>query len=99
HAAEFHDARDLEILDRAAALDADGVADLESLLVRGRSVDDHLVPSRPRAFSECQRIEAAVSVCNREAEVRGSAVDDRLPVVADDLSVAGGASFRLGHVR
>ena len=41
--AEFHDARDAEVLDRAAALNADGVADLESLLVGGRAVDHHLV--------------------------------------------------------
>ncbi len=52
----------------------------------------------PGALDELQRVEAAVAVRDREAEVRRSAVHDRLAVVADELRLAVDAPFGLGDV-
>ena len=53
--AELDDSGDVEVLNRAGTLDADGVADLEVLLVGGRLVDDDLAVSRPGALDELKR--------------------------------------------
>ena len=83
--AELDDARDTHSLDRSFGLHADRLPDLEILLGRRLLVDDDLVPARPAALDQRQRVEDRGAVRDRETEVRGASGDDRLPVVPDEL--------------
>ena len=90
----------LQRLDGALDLDADRAAEDQVLLVRGRLVDHDLV----RCPASCPA--TSVSVLNfgldgstREAEIRGAAEGDRLPVLDELRVLARDAADRVRDVR
>src|SRR5205823_12799920 len=83
--AELDDARDPQVPHWSFRLDADRLADGEMLLVCHRLVDHDLVAVWPVSIDERERVERGVAPGDAEAEVRRSAVDNRLAVLADQL--------------
>ena len=99
HRAEFHDSGYPEPLHRADGLHTDGLADVKVFLARSRLVDYDLVLLRPCAVDERQWVEGRIAPGDAEPEIRGAAVDDRLAVVADQLSLAVDTAVRDADIR
>src|SRR5437899_10526968 len=76
---------------RTAWLYADGLTDLQVLLVHGRLVDHHLVRARPFPVDERERGELGPGGVDAEAEVRCAAEVDDLAVDAEMRRPAGPA--------
>ena len=86
------------MLNRADRLDADDLTDPEVLLAGRRLVDDDLACLGPGPTDERQRIERRIAPGDAEAEIRRSAVDDRLAVLPDQLGLAVDAAVGLADV-
>ena len=101
-AGELHDSHDAELLDRAAGLNADRVADLVVLVARRAAVDcDLLRAARPSAGREHEGVEALIRPrLDAEGEVGRAVTADELAVAPHQLGlvVGEGAGCRL-HVR
>src|SRR5712691_1457142 len=86
--AELHDSRHVQLLNRPDGLDTDQLADLE-VFFAGRGLVDHdLFALRPCARDQREWVEGRVTPGDAEAEIRRAAVDDRLAIFADQLSLA-----------
>ena len=97
--AELHNPRDAQLLNRSDGLHADCLADLEVFLAGGGLVDHDLSPLRPGAADQGEGVEGRIAPGDAEAEVGRAAVDDRLAVFADQLSLAVDAAVREADVR
>ena len=95
--AEPDDAGELQLLLRPRRLDADLLADGQVLLLHRRLVHHDLARPRPVALDERERIELRGAVRDAEAEIRRTAVDDRLPVLPDQVGLAVHARLRRLH--
>ncbi len=97
--AKLDEAGDLELLDRPFCLDTDRVANREILLRRGGDVDHDLAVRGPPAVLEGEGVELGLGRINAEPQVRRTAENDRLAVLADQLGLAGDAANRRRNTR